>query len=81
MPCSEIINSMGNAWEALPKWVQDAYDQGTIRVITNDGFLVRTLEGSYTALRGDMLIKGIKGELYPCKPDIFAATYELVEEN
>lgn len=40
---------------------------------------IDTLEGTHTASVGDWIIKGIKGELYPCKPDIFAATYEEVE--
>jgi hypothetical protein len=39
-----------------------------------------TKEGTMTANRGDWIIKGVKGEFYPCKPDIFAATYELVVE-
>lgn len=39
-----------------------------------------TLEGKMTALEGDWIIKGVKGEYYPCKPDIFEATYELVTE-
>jgi len=39
-----------------------------------------TLEGTMRAEKGDWIIKGVKGEFYPCKPDIFAATYELVEE-
>lgn len=34
-----------------------------------------------TVYRGDYIIKGVKGELYPCKPDIFAATYEPAEES
>jgi hypothetical protein len=42
--------------------------------------LIPTLEGDHTASRGDFIIKGIKGEFYPCKPDIFAATYEPVSE-
>lgn len=37
---------------------------------------IPTLEGVHTASKGDWIIKGIKGEFYPCKPDIFAATYE-----
>jgi hypothetical protein len=41
--------------------------------------LIDTLKGSMTASIGDWIIKGIKGEFYPCKPDIFEATYELVE--
>ena len=41
--------------------------------------VVRTLEGDMTAQVGDYIIEGVNGELYPCKPDIFEATYELVE--
>ena len=40
---------------------------------------IETLEGVMTASLGDWIIRGVKGELYPCKPDIFAATYEPVE--
>ena len=39
---------------------------------------IETLEGTMTANIGDYIIKGIKGEFYPCKPDIFKATYEKV---
>lgn len=45
----------------------------------DDCYLIPTLEGTYRFQRGDMLITGVKGEIYPCKPDIFAATYEAVE--
>lgn len=38
---------------------------------------IRTLEGDMKANPGDWIIRGVKGELYPCKPDIFDATYEL----
>lgn len=37
---------------------------------------IHTLEGRMTAQIGDWIIKGVKGEFYPCKPDIFAATYD-----
>jgi len=39
---------------------------------------IRTLEGVMTAIPNDWIIKGVKGELYPCKPDIFELTYEKV---
>lgn len=39
---------------------------------------IETLEGGHIVCPGDFIIKGIKGEYYPCKPDIFAATYEKV---
>ena len=38
--------------------------------------VITTLEGEMTASPGDWIIKGVKGEFYPCKPDIFEATYE-----
>ena len=41
---------------------------------------IPTLEGDHTAKHGDWIIKGVKGEFYPCKPDIFAATYEPAED-
>lgn len=48
--------------------------------LTPDGEAkVRTLEGSMTARKGDYIVKGIKGELYPVKPDIFEATYGSVD--
>lgn len=43
--------------------------------------LIPTLEGEMTCSLGDYIIKGIKGEIYPCKPDIFEATYELEQEE
>ena len=41
----------------------------------NDILLIKTLEGAHVVSDGDFIIQGIKGELYPCKPDIFEATY------
>ena len=40
-----------------------------------DGLRIETLEGVMAANVGDWIIRGVKGEFYPCKPDIFAATY------
>lgn len=42
------------------------------------GIIIPTLEGKMEAAPGDWIIKGVNGEFYPCKPDIFAKTYELV---
>lgn len=41
--------------------------------------VIETLEGQMKANEGDFIIKGVKGEFYPCKPDIFEATYEEVK--
>lgn len=45
---------------------------------TGKPIVIKTLEGSHIASLGDYIIKGVKGEFYPCKPDIFAETYSEV---
>jgi len=45
---------------------------------TYEQFFCGTLEGKHEVSEGDYIIQGIKGEIYPCKPDIFEATYEAV---
>lgn len=47
---------------------------------TGEYLQIKTLEGTMTAIVGDWIIRGVKGEFYPCKPDIFEATYEKVED-
>lgn len=47
---------------------------------TNEVIYIETLEGIHKANVGDYIITGVQGEQYPCKPDIFKKTYELVEE-
>jgi len=44
--------------------------------ISDGSLLIKTLEGTMTASVGDFIIKGVNGEFYPCKPDIFEKTYE-----
>lgn len=44
----------------------------------NDAILIKTLEGEMRADIDDWIIRGVKGELYPCKPDIFEATYDRI---
>lgn len=46
----------------------------------NADIIIETLEGNHNAIAGDYIIKGVKGEFYPCKPDIFEMTYEGVNE-
>ena len=43
--------------------------------------VISTLEGDMKVTKGDYVIKGIKGEFYPCKPDIFKSTYNVIEDN
>lgn len=47
---------------------------------TDKKMIIHTLEGDMTAQVGDWIITGLRGEQYPCKPDIFEKSYELVEE-
>lgn len=64
---SQIVNWSGGR---VSGWFDTAYH-----------LIVHTLEGDMRADPGDWIIKGVKGEFYPCKPDIFAATYEPVDPN
>jgi hypothetical protein len=63
----------------LPEWFMEKSELYSIKKIHNSEYLIiKTLEGEMTASIGDWIIKGVKGEIYPCKPDIFEATYEPV---
>lgn len=73
--------------EEDPIWIIDAIKKGTVWFENNkdeDGLnvltmVIKTLEGNHIANRGDYIIQGVKGEIYPCKPDIFEMTYEKVK--
>lgn len=53
-----------------------AFMEGCEVGVTADGLVIETLEGDMLASPGDWIIKGVSGEFYPCKPDIFEQTYE-----
>ena len=63
-------------------WQKDFHDNGSLSCVEypnsdgTDELQIRTLEGVHRVSWGDWIIQGVKGELYPCKPDIFEATYE-----
>jgi hypothetical protein len=61
---------------ATMKRVREEYGDGR-----DYDLVIPTLEGEHTASPGDFIIRGVKGEFYPCKPDIFAATYEPVGDS
>lgn len=63
-----------------PEWIVEAIKTGVVG-IDAEGLNIVTLEGVLTASHGDWIIRGVKGELYPCKPDIFASTYEPADED
>lgn len=73
-----ILNDEGLSWSKPPEWFLPALDGGELWSVDGKVF-IKTLEGTMTADQGDWIIRGVKGELYPCKPDIFEATYEAVE--
>jgi len=64
----------------LPLFEDVEVDRSTVRIVKTGDGLSESLEGTMTAQPGDWIIRGVKGELYPCKPDIFAATYEAVDD-
>ena len=60
---------------AIKEW---AKTHGQAILVRNGVLDIPTLEGMMTAHPGDWIIRGVQGEFYPCKPDIFDATYEAV---
>lgn len=72
----------GPEQEDDPEWILNAINTGDVWFenpgTDNVKLMIRTLEGIHEATVGDYIIRGIKGEIYPCKPDIFLATYEPV---
>ena len=65
-------NGRTDQWDELSSFIKSshAFDNGRLHIFTSEGVM--------EAAEGDWIIKGVKGEFYPCKPDIFAATYEEV---
>lgn len=59
---------------------RDLLSESSTFYIENGNLFIKTLEGVMKADKGDYIIKGIKGEYYPCKPDIFEQTYERVND-
>ena len=64
---------------AIPTWFMLAVASGIIKQSTTGEAIVTTLEGDMLAGNTDWIIKGVQGELYPCKDEIFKATYEKAE--
>lgn len=57
----------------------ESFSQPPMRAIS--GLKIKTLEGTMQAIFGDWIIKGVQGEYYPCKPDIFEKIYDKVDED
>lgn len=73
----KITENFSNTNIDTPSWFVDAVIN-KIAKTNNNCVIITTLEGEMRADINDWIIKGVKGELYPCKPDIFEATYERV---
>lgn len=80
----ECIKFTGNNISELKNFVGDALVMSFLQMDpwsehSDPDFSIRTLEGDMKISKGDFIIKGINGEFYPCKPEIFKKTYEIVE--
>lgn len=88
----DAVQWTGNNIEAVLSFLQDGHEnfdhlpvapddphvhQGIGHVPAMGEIYIPSLEGTMTASAGDWIIKGVKGEFYPCKPDIFLVTYEV----
>lgn len=77
----EAIQLRWDTWNEICDFVPKDYFGGGFYPDGNPdiiGLYIKTLEGTMMAVQNDYVIKGIKGEFYSCKPDIFEATYEFI---
>lgn len=80
-----MVDAFRLGHDAMPEWFLTARSENIITTYNFDGrwcdvpayAIIKTLEGRLQADYGDWIIRGVKGEIYSCKPDIFALTYEL----
>lgn len=73
----EAVQWTGNNLSELCQFVPEEFRHDKI----HQPMGIVTLEGVLTVTEGDWIIKGVKGEFYPCKPDVFELTYEPVSET
>lgn len=69
-----VIEAFKWMHDEVPTWWTEA--KGLRIDVSTGSVFIPTLEGMHEARPGDFIIQGVKGELYPCKPDIFELTYE-----
>lgn len=60
------------------QWVGPSFSEHISRNLREEILRIHTLEGTMIANKGDWIIRGVEGEYYPCKPDVFLKTYERV---
>jgi hypothetical protein len=71
-----VIDAVQLPVAEAPSWLADAMDGGTVELYKTGNAVIKTLEGAMSATPGDWIIQGVKGELYPCRDDIFRMTYD-----
>jgi hypothetical protein len=76
-----VIEAVRNGPDLLPADLHAFLGSFDGARVDGRAILIRTLEGEMRADEGDWIIKGVKGEFYPCKPDIFDATYEALPSH
>lgn len=76
----EIFDGGDTCTRYIEPWFIAALIEGKIATDAAGGVIVKTPEGDMTGAVGDYIIQGIKGELYPCKKEIFEATYKPAGE-
>ena len=72
---------MKNGFSENPQWLTDVMLNRTIEYDVQEGLVIRTLEGNMLVSDDDYIIKGVKGEIYPCKPDIFEMSYDAYHKT
>lgn len=72
------LDDHGEETSAMPQWFLREITNGRILPCQDGGLSIHTMEGVMRADPGDFIIRGVKGEVYPCKPDIFELTYDKV---
>ncbi|WP_306017573.1 hypothetical protein [Oceanicaulis sp. MMSF_3324] len=76
-----VIEAFQLGKDALPDWCKAAIAEGEVRLNYDGAAVIRTLEGVHWADPSDFIIKGVEGELYPCKPKIFKKTYRPARQR
>ena len=71
-----VLNFIGPEVQTKCNMAIDAFESYCKAKIEEGGIVIKTLEGEHIASFGDVIIKGVNGEFYPCKPDIFDKTYD-----
>lgn len=79
-----LISAFQLGYQDIPLWFQGAIKDNFVSNIdaflasANEIIKIKTLEGTMSAKKGDWIVRGVKGEIYPCKDEIFKATYDFV---